>query len=136
METFVRLYQRPPKTGEGSNVRGWLYKVATNFGLRSIRSFQRRQRYELAAGKMAFEDPPQDQPAELLEGKETHNLARLAMGQLKPRSAQLLTLRYSGLSYLEIAEALELSPTSIGPLLLRAERDFSRIYRSISKEEP
>ncbi len=57
METFFRLYQHPPKAGEGSNLRGWLFRVATNLGLRSIRSFQRRERYELRAGKDALEEP-------------------------------------------------------------------------------
>ncbi len=136
METFIRLYQRPPKTGEGSNLPGWLFRVATNLGLHSIRSNQRRQRYELAAGKIVLEDPPENRPAELLDSKETHRLARLALGQMRTRQAQLLSLRYSGLSYQEVAQALGVAPTSIGPLLLRAEREFARIYRSLSKEEP
>ncbi len=135
METFVRLYQRPPKSGEGSNLPGWLFRVATNLGLRSIRSYQRRQRYELAAGKAALEDPPADQPAELVDRGEAHRLARLALSQMRPRQAQILSLRYSSLSYQDVARAMGLAPTSIGPLLLRAERDFARIYRSLSKEE-
>ncbi len=136
METFVRLYQTPPKTGEGTNLPGWLFRVATNLGLHSIRSYQRRQHYELAAGKAGLDDPPADQPAELLERGEAHRLARLALSKMKPRQAQLLSLRYSGLSYQEVARAMDLAPSSIGPLLLRAERDFARIYHSISKEEP
>ena len=135
METFYRLYQHPPKTGEGSNLRGWLYRVATNLGLRSIRSFQRRQRYELAAGKNDLEDPPGEQPAEILESKETNRLARLVLSHMQPRQAELLSLRYSGIAYKEIALAMGLSPTSIGPLLLRAEREFARIYRDLSREE-
>ncbi len=136
METFVRFYQHPPKTGEGTNLPGWLFRVATNLGLHSNRSYQRRQRYELAAGKAALDDPPANQPAELLERGEAHHLARLALSKMKPRQAQLLSLRYSGLSYQEVARVMGLAPTSIGPLLLRAERDFARIYRSLSKEEP
>jgi RNA polymerase sigma-70 factor (ECF subfamily) len=135
METFMRLYQRPPKLGEGSNLPGWLYRVATNLGLRSIRSYRRRQHYELAAGKMTLEDPPENQPARLLDSQEAHNLTRQALSQMRPRHAQLLSLRYSGMSYQDVASTMGLSPTSIGPLLLRAEREFTRIYRSISKEE-
>ncbi len=135
METFFRLYQHPPKTGADSNVPGWLYRVATNLGLHSIRSFQRRQRYELAAGKAALDDPPENQPARLVDSQEEHSIARRVLSQMKPRQAQLLSLRYSGLSYQEVARALGLSPASVGPLLLRAEREFARIYRSFSKEE-
>jgi RNA polymerase sigma-70 factor (ECF subfamily) len=135
METFFQLYRHPPGSSEGSNLRGWLFRVATNLGLRSIRSYQRRLHYELAAGKDALENPVQDQPAEILDGRENNHLIRLTLGRMQPRQAQLLSLRYSGLSYKEIAQAMGLAATSIGPLLLRSEREFAKIYRSISREE-
>ncbi len=135
MDTFFHLYQHPPKTGEGSNLRGWLFRVATNLGLRSIRSYQRREHYEMVAGKGALEDPQEDKPAELLDSKEAHRLTRLALSRMQPRQAQLLSLRYSGMTYKDIAGAMGLAPASIGPLLLRAEREFARIYRSLSREE-
>jgi RNA polymerase sigma-70 factor (ECF subfamily) len=132
---FFRLYKHPPKMGENSNLRGWLYRVATNLGLHSIRSDQRRQRYELAAGKYALEEPVETRPAEILERKEVNHFARLTLSRMQPRQAELLSLRYSGMTYKEIAQALDLAPTSIGPLLLRAEREFARIYSSLSREE-
>ncbi len=136
LETFYRLYRHPPKTGEGSNLKGWLYRVATNLGLHSLRSSRRRLAYELAAGKDALEQTAEDDPQEAVEKKEDRRLARLALSRLPIRQAQLLSLRYSGLAYTEIAQALDLAPSSIGPLLLRAERQFTRIYRSLSREEP
>jgi hypothetical protein len=39
------------------------------------------------------------------------------------------------MAYKEIAATLNLSPTSIGPLLLRAERDFEKRYRALVEEE-
>ena len=36
LETFFRFYQQPPKSGEGYNPGGWLYRVATNLALHSI----------------------------------------------------------------------------------------------------
>jgi RNA polymerase sigma-70 factor (ECF subfamily) len=135
LETFLRLYQHPPGNGAGSNLRGWLYRVATNLGLRSIRSYQRRQRYEIAAGKGALEDPAEYRPAEILDNKEANRQARLALGRLPTRQAELLSLRYSGLAYKEIAQAMGLAPSSIGPLLVRAEREFAKVYHSLSREE-
>jgi RNA polymerase sigma-70 factor (ECF subfamily) len=135
LETFFRLYERPPEAGEGFNLKGWLFRVATNLSLRSIRSHQRRQHYELAAGKNALEDPPEDRPAEILDSQEANHLARLALSRMQSRQAQLLSLRYSGMTYKEISGVLGLAPTSIGPLLLRAEREFAKIYRSLSREE-
>jgi RNA polymerase sigma-70 factor (ECF subfamily) len=46
-----------------------------------------------------------------------------------------LILRHSGLSYIELAEALDLAPASIGPLLVRAEREFEKRYRALAQEE-
>jgi DNA-directed RNA polymerase specialized sigma24 family protein len=39
------------------------------------------------------------------------------------------------MAYKDIAEVLGLSPTSIGPLLLRAEREFAKVYRALDQEE-
>ncbi len=135
LETFFRLYRQPPRPGAGYNPGGWLYRVATNLGLRSIRSFKRREQYEMVAGKGALEELSEDRPAVILEKKEQHILARQALARMDPRRAELLALRYSGMSYKDIAKSLGLSPTSIGPLLLRAEREFEKVYRALDPEE-
>ena len=135
LETFHRLYNYRPAQYEALNVRGWLYKVATNLALQSIRSFKRRERYEIEAGRFALEEAPETRPAELHAQAEEQDLARQALAKMNERQAQLLTLRYSGLSYKEIADILGLSPTSIGPLLVRAEREFEECYRALAQEE-
>ena len=61
-------------------------------------------------------------------------MARAALAQMDSRQSQLLVLRYSGMAYKEIASALNLSPSSIGPLLLRAEREFEKRYRALTQE--
>ncbi|MGC1376919.1 MAG: sigma-70 family RNA polymerase sigma factor [Anaerolineales bacterium] len=129
LETFLRLHQRYPLPEAGFNLGGWLYRVATNLGLRSIRSFKRRERYELAAGKNALETASDNQPAEIQAQEEERQVARAILARMDARQAQLLVMRHSGVSYKEIAAALNLSPTSIGPLLLRAEREFEKRYR-------
>jgi RNA polymerase sigma factor (sigma-70 family) len=135
LETFLRLYQRSPVKEDGFQLGGWLYRVATNLGLRSIRSYKRRERYEIEAGRFALEEAPETRPAVIHEQAEQQDLARQALAKMNERQAQLLTLRYSGLSYKEIAGSLGLSPTSIGPLLVRAEREFEVCYRALAQEE-
>jgi RNA polymerase sigma factor (sigma-70 family) len=134
LETFVRLYQRYPLRETDSNPGGWLHRVATNLGLHSIRSWKRRERYEMAAGKYALEETPEDRPAEIMAQEEERRLVRLVLAQMNERQSQLLVMRYSGLSYKAIAAALKLAPTSIGPLLLRAEREFEKQYRAFKEE--
>jgi RNA polymerase sigma factor (sigma-70 family) len=135
LETFFRLHQLRPYKEDGFQMGGWLYRVATNLGLRSIRSFKRRERYEIEAGRFALEESPESRPAILHEQAEEQELARRALARMNERQSQLLILRYSGLSYKEIAGSLGLSPTSIGPLLLRAEREFEECYRALTREE-
>jgi len=135
LETFYRLYQKRPADGEGSNLGGWLHRVATNLGLHSIRSFQRRQLYELQAGKGFLEELQRDHPAEIQAADEDRRLARLALARMSQKQAELLILRYSGLAYKEIAAVLRLSPSSIGPLLVRAEREFEKQYRAVDQED-
>jgi RNA polymerase sigma-70 factor (ECF subfamily) len=135
LETFVRLYQRYPPHDNEFNLGGWLHRVATNLGLHSIRSWKRRERYELTAGKYALEQAGEDNPAEVLAREDEQRMTRLALAKMNERQSQLLIMRYSGFSYKEIAEALHLAPTSIGPLLLRAEREFEKHYRALTQEE-
>lgn len=135
LETFYRLYKKQPSAGEDFNARSWLYKVATNLGLQSIRSFKRREHYETHAGKDALIESHVEQPARIFAEKEDRHFVHTALGQMNPRQAELLIMRYSGMAYKEIAKALNLSPTSIGPLLLRAEREFERCYRALTLEE-
>lgn len=135
LETFYRLHKHKPDADKNFNVAGWLYRVATNLGLQSIRAFKRREQYELKAGKNALEAAPENRPAEIVAQKEENLLAKMALSQMNPRQSELLVMRYSGMAYQEIALTLNLSPTSVGPLLLRAEREFEKRYRALSQEE-
>jgi RNA polymerase sigma-70 factor (ECF subfamily) len=128
LDTFLRLYRRPP--GDDHNLGGWLYRVATNLGLNALRARRRRQRYEEEAGYMALDDNPAWDPAAILEHTQEREQVRLALSQMKDRSAELLILRSSGLSYAEIAAALGIAPGSVGTLLARAEHEFEQQYQS------
>ena len=44
------------------------------------------------------------------------------------RTAELLLLRSDGLSYEELASALEMNPKSVGSLLSRAQETFRKEY--------
>ena len=135
LETFVRLYQKASAPQDELNAGGWLHRVATNLGLQSIRNWKRRERYELSAGKYALEEADTEGPTEIMVREEEQRLARRALANMHERQARLLILRYEGFSYKEIAETLKLAPTSIGPLLLRAEREFEKQYQALAQEE-
>ena len=135
LETFLRLYQRPPAGAQDFNFGGWLQRVAANLGLHSIRSFKRREHYELTAGRYALEETPENRPAEIAARNEEIAFTRLVLASMPERWARLLILRYSGAAYKEIALALNISPGSVGPLLLRAEREFEKRHMALYREE-
>ena len=68
----------------------------------------------------------------MVEQAQERQQVRVALGGMKPRSAQMLILRHSGMSYAEIAAALDVSPASVGALLARAEKEFEQAYRKAS----
>ena len=131
LETFLRLYNRPPKFESWEKLAGWLYRVATNLGFNALRSRKRRSRYEEEAGHLAMDVHAASDPAKEAERLEEIQRVRQILSLMKPRDAKLLILRNSGFSYTELAVTLEVAPGSIGTLLVRAEADFEKRYRRI-----
>ncbi len=122
-DAFIRLYRRgalPTHTGS------WLLVVARNL-FRNARSKTRRRRRLLTSesARDAMGDP-NPSPTSSLETAVRRKIVRSALESLPEREREMLLLRYSGFSYREIAEALELKETSVGTLLVRAKEAFRR----------
>ena len=120
-DVFVAFYRKHP--ADAGYASAWLYAAAAHTALNVIRSRQRRGRREVAH---ANERDIAVDPARRAEEAETQAEVRAALARMDERGAALLALRYSGLSYEEIAAALGLRRSSIGTLLRRAEDAFRR----------
>ena len=131
LESFWRLYSQPPVEKSEQSLRGWLYRIATNLGYNALRARKRRQHYETQAGRVLLDEKLTESPDSAVEDEIERQRVRLVLSQMKPRSAQVLVLRYSGLSYAEIAAVLRVSQGSVGTLLARAEREFEKRYQSL-----
>ncbi len=134
LETFWRLYRQPSNRMSEQSLSGWLYRVGMNLGFNALRARKRRQHYEARAGRMFLEENPGDSPDAALEAGLERQKVRQALARMKPRSAQILVLRYSGLSYAEIAATLGLNLGSIGTLLARAEAEFMEAYQALDTQ--
>ena len=135
-EVFLRLYRQPPSDPE-SNVGAWLSRVAMHLGYNTLRTWHRSRKYQdllaaLTGGAGWHEQPPD--PEGWTEQRETACRVRVALAHLKEREATILALRYTGQSYQEIAAALGVSVSSVGTLLARAERSFSKVYARYEQE--
>lgn len=122
-ETFLALYQHPPRLEPEVPLVAWLCRVALNRGYNALRRQQRARRTLDEAAPVAELDPD----AELLRSEERARV-RTALAELPERQSRLLLLRHAGLSYAEIAAVVEVAPGSVGTLLVRAERAFLAAY--------
>jgi RNA polymerase sigma factor (sigma-70 family) len=132
-DAFWRLYRQPALQIDG-NVGGWLYRTATNLGIDTLRSSVRRRQLEETAGRLTNELTP-DGPLDDLLREEKCRRVREVLSVIKATQAQLLILRSCGLSYKELADALDVKPTSIGTMLNRAEEEFRSRYLTLHPNE-
>jgi RNA polymerase sigma-70 factor (ECF subfamily) len=130
MEVFWRLHRNPPPQ-PWDEIGGWLYRVASRLGLNALRGRSRRLHYEERSGRLDLFEGSATDPAEATERREERRQVREVLLKMKPRSAELLVLRYSGLNYRELSAALSVKPASVGKLLARAEEEFEKTYQRI-----
>ena len=90
----------------------------------------------LFRSEQASDAPAHTDPEAAAVQSDERRRVRETLAQLDPQQAQLLVLRHAGLAYKELAQALDVAPTSIGTLLARAERAFEARYRAIAGNEP
>ena len=133
-DVFMKLYRKPLPEGRGHNVAGWLYRTATRLGIDALRAAASRRRHEHKAGFTATDRDASGSPLEKVLRSEERGLVRRALARLKPAQAQLLLLRHSGLSYIELGQALNMNVNSVGTMLARAATDFERHYENLRRE--
>ena len=123
VEVFLKWWQNPRAQGE--HAEGWLYRTAVRGALDELRRQTRRGRFERLLG-FGREAPPT--PEHLYAVTVEQQNVRAVLGSLRRREAELLVLRSQGLSYQEIASALEVNPTYVGSLISRAQEAFRKEY--------
>ncbi|WP_433061577.1 sigma-70 family RNA polymerase sigma factor [Dactylosporangium sp. CS-033363] len=109
---------------------GWLCVAAAHTALNLLRSGRRRATRESAAGGADAFAPD---IADDVVARDERRRVRAALARLPRRQAVALVLRHSGLSYAEVAAALELSPGSVGTIVRRAE---SSLRKELNRHAP
>ncbi len=127
VEVFL-TWARTPKA-RGEHAGGWLYRTAVRAGLKELRSETRRAWYErlfalVPSGRTNGSRTPEDVHA----AREEQRQVRAVLSVLSWRQAALLLLRSEGLSYAEVAAAVQVNPASVGTLLARAQRAFRKEF--------
>ncbi|HTT68590.1 MAG TPA: sigma-70 family RNA polymerase sigma factor [Gemmatimonadales bacterium] len=123
-DAFVRLAERPP--ADDSQLRGWLFRVATTIALDAMRSARRRLALvRERPDRQPMGDAPPD-PAAALERAETRRRVREALAALGPKERAVLLMREEGFMHREIAAAVGTTTQSVGTMIARALEKLAR----------
>ena len=125
-DTFVQVYKEIDKTSGEIALDAWIYRIATNYGLRylnrkRLRQFVRLDSHESFDEYLAVAGPE--------EQTETRILIEQALSILKPIDAVALQLHFgNGFTYEEIGEVMEMSSEAVRKRVARSVEKFRRVY--------
>lgn len=114
-DVFIAALKRFPNPD--GHAQAWVRVAAAHAALNAIRGERRRGRRQRLCGI----DVPPAGPEEAALDQESRAEVREALCRLPHRSATVLVLRHSGLSYAEVARAMNVSVGHVGTMLRRAE---------------
>ncbi len=125
-ESFLALFQHLGRGGSRGNLRGWMFRVAHNLGLKRAR---RRKNWAQVSEEVVIADSapnPEQQAADLQKQKRLLGVFRA----LPEQDRQCLLLRAEGLRYREMAQILDMS---LGAVSLSLARSLARLARAADR---
>jgi RNA polymerase sigma-70 factor (ECF subfamily) len=122
-DVFLRVYRGLRGYSRRALFTTWLFQVAKNRVVDELRALERRPRT-----MMAIEDTPQLEVVDApIERSEAIDVLLHAVDQLSPDLKEALLLRdITGLSYNEIAEALEVTLTTVKWRIFKAREEVQQ----------
>lgn len=131
-EVFLRFHRMPPHEIREEAQRAWLCRVTSHLSLNVLRTRERRinreERIFMSEHDSMMDVADAQNPEKIVIASEQKKFVRSILAELPERQQTILLLRSAGLSYAEIAQSTDLSPSSVGPLMTRAVREFRRKY--------
>jgi RNA polymerase sigma factor (sigma-70 family) len=123
-EVFLRLYRNPP---DKPDVLGaWLHRVLTRIGYDYLAKKARERSLQSKQEQYFSAEPSPESNEELLIRRLDQEEVRGWLDELPERDRQVLLLRFSGYSYAEIAEELQVRPPLVGTMVQRAQSKLRR----------
>jgi RNA polymerase sigma-70 factor (ECF subfamily) len=142
MDTYLKAWRALPRFAGRSSLSTWLCGIARNQSLDLIRRRQVRNRGRVAnkddEDRVAeVDDPTQTGPLDTMQSTEDQALCQRALAALPEIHRNALLLRYvDGLSYQEIAAALDISMGTTMSRLFNARRKLRQQVESLTANSP
>ena len=128
-DVFISAFRRFPEPGESDHARAWVRAAAAHTALNAIRGERRRERRQRSAAV----EVPAAGPEETVLDAESRTEVRRALSRLPRKAAAVLVLRHNGLSYAEVAEAMNVKVGHVGTMLRRAESALRKELQNASR---
>ena len=137
-ETFLRLHRFGCERLPANESRFWLFRVARNLALNELTRRQTRTKFAASvAAIFSFGSPAAATPEEQLAQAEQAQLAaRLLVILPADQRAALLLREQEGMSYAEIARALDISESKVKVDIFRARQTLRARWHELTKKEP
>jgi len=126
-ETFLSLFSHLKKEKARTNLRGWLFRVAHNLGLKQ--QLAARKSAALDTDADAIPHPALNPEEQLARTRQARQLLSV-LSALPEQDRRCLYLRAEGLRYREIAGVLGVS---LGTVATSLERSLTRLQRACQR---
>ena len=132
-DTFLRLYENRDRLLKSSSFKSWLFTIARNQCLNTMRRDKRMVGY----GEGIENVPGESTPGSRLEKSERIAMVSDCLMRLKPDYREVLILReYQNLSYDEIAAVTRSTVSSVKSRLFKARRKLAGMLTPVMSETP
>jgi RNA polymerase sigma-70 factor, ECF subfamily len=138
-EVFLRVYRTRKKYRPRAKFSTWLFTIANNLALNTLRSRQRKPAIRLDVrdsgplGPRPAEQLVRDrehQPGERMQQQELAEIVQRALGNLNERQRTAVVLnKFEDMNYAEIAEIMNLTTKAIKSLLSRARENLRQALK-------
>jgi RNA polymerase sigma-70 factor (ECF subfamily) len=132
-EVFLRLHVNFDAAQAAGMLRAWLLRVTANVARNLLRTRSRAAVRDETFVANAAQEAEATSPDDSLLRQADINEARRALIKIREPMRSCLLLKHEGLSYREIASALEIKESNVGSLIARGRREFIRLYGKIGK---
>jgi len=125
-EVYFKLWENLHRYNAGSNFMAWAWRVAKNLIIDSYRRGRREREAAWLDPEILDRLPGSDDPHEQTERRQRLRLIGTALRQIDEELASLVLMRdFAGMSYREIAEALDLPLGTVKSRLNRARLELA-----------
>jgi len=113
-DTFAGVWRHRLRWTSSGSVSAYLYRITRNLSLNRRRNAQVERTWKDQRGKEAIQAVPPRTPLEDLNANSLSRKVDAAIEALPERRREIFILsRYHGLTYREIADAMEISPQTV-----------------------